>query len=139
MKRDAWYRMMWLPESGRTERARTVSLWVIVPFLVVTLASLIAAPVPAWVLGPYVLLGAAIGALWAPRLLLLSGIGLVVFLLAAPVASEAVRSRAVQRGIAWQGRWEWQPILVSWSLVALFVSVPLLLAKARKKVRTGTE
>lgn len=112
-----------MPDTAReTESSRgRFRPWILAPIVVVTGAALLIAPPPLWMLPRYLLLGAVVGVLFAPRWLPLSLAGLVVMLVGLDAAGDSVRRLAFDGALSWKDIWSLQAAATAWSMAIVVV------------------
>lgn len=92
--------------------------------VVAAAVSLVITPLPPWLLIRVALLGAVVGALWLPRLVVLSWIGVGIMLLGVRFLAEAAAQRTPSLHTSW-----WEAPLIAWGVALLVVSLPALVRR----------
>jgi len=113
------------------DRRIDVKPWIVIPLILAALISELILPLPNWLLLRCVILGTVVGAMWAPRVTVLSWIGLGVMMLGFPAVYDSAYRRAVTSGQAWESRWVWETSLITWGVVALVASAPAIIRRLR--------
>jgi hypothetical protein len=103
--------------------------WFLIPFVTAAVIWQVVDPVPGYLLGRHLVLGAVVGALWIRRVLPLTLIGFVLLLVAHPQIVAWGRLHASTNGLSWDDGWSFQSMFLTWAVVVFVAAAPHLIRR----------